>query len=149
MAKINLESEIRSRIESLAAELAGMVRQEAMASITAALGGPDTRRRGPGRPRGSGRKAGSRRGPGRPRGSGRKKAGRPRGRPAKAPSAATLALAPTVLAHIKANDGTGVTDIAKALKKSSNVIKPVVAKLLADKRIRKTGQRRGTKYHAR
>ena len=133
MARSNLESEIRSRIESLAAEIAGMVRQEAMASITAAFGGPDTRRRGPGGPKGSGRK----------------KAGRPRGRPAKAPSAATLSLAPTVLAHIKANDGAGVTDIAKALKKSSDVIKPVVARLLADKKVRKTGRRRGTKYHAR
>lgn len=135
MAKTTLEVEIRTRIEALAAELSGLVRQEAMASIEAALGGNGAATR--------------RRGPGRPKGSGRKKTGRGPGRPAKPPSAATEALTPKVLAHIKSNDGAGVTDIAKALRKSSDAIKPAVAKLLAEKKLRKTGRRRGTKYHVR
>ena len=135
MARSGLESEIQSRIETLATELANLVRKEAMASIQAALGGngSTTRRRGPGRPKGSMRK---------------KRRGRP-GRPARPPSAATEALVPRVLAHVKANDGAGVSDIAKALKKSSDAVKPAVARLLAEKKLRKTGQRRGTKYHVR
>jgi hypothetical protein len=138
MAKSSLEADIRSRIESLAAELAGMVREEAMAAVTAALGGSGARpaRRGPGR---------RRRGPGRPKGSGRKKAGRSRGRP---PSAAAEALVPKVLTQVKAKDGQGVSEIAKALRVDVDRVKPVMVKLLAAKQIKKTGQKRGTKYHA-
>ncbi len=137
MARSALEAEIQSRIQSLATELASLIRQEAMASVQAALGGPDTApaRRGPRR----------RRGPGRPKGSGAKKA-RGRGRP---PSAATEALTPKVLAQVKAKAGQGVSDIAKALKVSVDRVKPVMAKLLAGKQVKKTGQKRGTKYHAR
>jgi hypothetical protein len=141
MAKSSLEADIRSRIESLAAELAGMVREEAMAAVTAALGGSGARpaRRGPGR---------RRRGPGRPKGSGRKKAGRSRGRRGRPPSAAAEALVPKVLTQVKAKDGQGVSEIAKALRVDVDRVKPVMVKLLAAKQIKKTGQKRGTKYHA-
>ncbi len=132
MATNTLQAEIRSRIEALATELAGMIRQQAFASVEAALGGNGA--------------APARRSPGRPKGSGRKKA---RGRPGRPPSAATEALVPRVLAHVKSNAGSGVSEIAKALKVDVERVKPVVAKLLADKQVKKTGQKRGTKYHAR
>jgi len=137
MAKSTLETEIRSRIESLATELAGMIRQGALESVQAALGGNGAApaRRGPGRPRGRGR----------PKGSGARKA-RGRGRPL---SAATEALVPKVLAQVKATEGQGVSDIAKALRVNVERVKPVMAKLLAAKQVKKTGQKRGTKYHAR
>ncbi len=137
MAKSNLEAEIRSRIQSLATELAGMIRQGALESVQAALGGNGAApaRRGPGRPRGRGR----------PKASGAKRARGP-GRP---PSAATAELAPKVLTQVKAKDGQGVTAIAKALRVNVERVKPVMAKLLAAKQVKKTGQKRGTKYHAR
>ena len=157
MPRSTLESEIRSRIEALATELAGMIRQEAIASVEAALGGDGAaparrgRRRGPGRPRGSStKKAASRRGPGRPKGSGRgprRKAGR--GRPGRPPSAAVTELTTKVLAQVKSKAGQGVAEIAKALKVGVDRVKPVMAKLLAGKQVKKTGQKRGTKYRAR
>ena len=121
MAKNTLEADIRSRIASLATELSSMIRQEAMASVEAALGGNGS---APAR-------RGRRRGPGRP------------------PSAAAAELAPKVLAQVKAKAGQGVSDIAKALKVNVERVKPVMAKLLAGKQVKKTGQKRGTKYHAR
>jgi hypothetical protein len=140
MAKSNLEADIRTRIAALATELSSMIRREAMASVEAALGGNGSApaRRGPAR----------RRGPGRPKGSGRRQAGARRG-PGRPPSAATEALAPKVLAQVKAKDGQGVSDIAKALRVNVERVKPVMAKLLAGKQVKKSGQKRGTKYHAR
>ncbi len=138
MAKSTLEAGIRNRIEALAAELTGLVRQEAIASIQAALGGNGTARgrRGPGR----------RRRPGRPKGSARRKAGARRG-PGRPPNAATEALVPKVLAQVKAKDGQGVSDIAKALRVNVDRVKPVMVKLLAARQVKKSGQKRGTKYH--
>ncbi len=140
MVKSNLEAEIRNRIQELAIELSGLIRQSAMASVEAALGGNGSApaRNGPGR----------RRGPGRPKGSGRKKSGARRG-PGRPPNAATAELAPKVLAQVKAKDGQGVSDIAKALRMNVERVKPAMAKLLAGKLVKKTGQKRGTKYYAR
>ena len=134
MAKSSLNSEIRNRIDAFAEELAGLVRQAAFESLHEALGadGGQIGRRRPGRPKGTRRKTGAR-----------------RGRPGRPPSAATEALTPKVLAHVKANDGASVSEIASALKKQSAAVKPAIARLLAEKKLRKTGQRRGTKYHAR
>ena len=138
MAKSTLEADIRSRIASLATELSTMIRQEAMASVEAALGGNGS---APAR-------RGRRRGPGRPKASARRKSGGGRG-PGRPPSAAAAELAPKVLAQVKAKDGQGVSDIAKALRVNVESVKPVMAKLLAGKQVKKTGQKRGTKYHAR
>ena len=132
MPRSTLETDIRSRIESLAAELAGMIRQAALESVREALGSDGT--------------APARRGPGRPRESGRGNARGRRGRPSVAD---TDALATKVLAHIKANPGQRVSEIAAALGRQSDEMKPVVAVLLAAKEIRKTGKRRGSKYHRR
>ena len=53
-----------------------------------------------------------------------------------------------MLAQVRKAAGTGVTEIAAALGVNSDAVKPVVAELLAAKQVRKTGQKRGTKYHA-
>ncbi len=137
MAKNALEAEIRSRLEVFATELAGTIRQAALESVEGALGGADA--------------APARRPRGRPRGSTtRRKPGR---KPAvvreRSPSVSAESLAPRVLAHVKGNPGQGVTEIASALGARSDAVKPVLAALLAAKEIRKTGQRRGTKYHLR
>jgi hypothetical protein len=130
MAKSSLETQIRSRIDALAAELSGLVRQAAFESLQSALGT-------------SGAAATTtvpRRGPGRPKGSGKRRGGRPA-------NPQTEALTPRVLEHLKANaGGQGVGDIAKALKVDVERVKPVMAKLLESKQVRKTGQKRGTRY---
>lgn len=128
MANSALNAQIRARIDAFSTELAGLVRQAAFESLQTALGASGstaaTARRSPGRPKGSGRK---------------------RGRPA---GAANAELAARVVAHVKANDGQSVSDIAKGLRANVESVKAVMPKLLADKQIKKTGQRRGTKYHA-
>ncbi len=50
---------------------------------------------------------------------------------------------------MKAKDCQVVSDIAKALRVNVERVKPVMVKLLAGKQIKKTGQKRGTKYHVR
>src|SRR5688572_14858946 len=131
-----LASRIRARLDTLATHLAALIHGEALRVVYRALGGSEVRPgRRPGRPRASAK----RRSPSRRSGS------RRRGR---STGAATVDLAPRVLAHVKANPGQSVTEIAAALGTSSDAVKPAVAALLAAKQIRKTGQRRGTKYHA-
>ena len=53
-----------------------------------------------------------------------------------------------ILAYVKTHPGKGVTAIAKALRRSSKDLKRPVQMLLAAKKIRTEGQRRGTTYFA-
>lgn len=145
MANTGTDSAIRTRIDSFLSELSGLVRKAAMESVEELLSGGATprRRRGPGRPKGSGR-----RGPGRP-----PNAARP-GRPARASkrirrSAADLEkIAVRVLAYVRSNAGQRLEQIGKALEVETAVLKRPVANLLAAKKLRTTGQKRGTMYFA-
>ena len=132
MQKMALETQLRDRIDAFAEELSDLVKQAALEAVQGALdsGGAPARRRGPGRPRG----ATTRR---------KKKADRRPGRPRTKKLASTA----QVLAQVKRGDGVGVTEIAAALGTTSDAVKPVMIELLAEKRVRKTGQKRGTKYH--
>jgi hypothetical protein len=132
MPKSTIESQLKSRIDAFAAELSDLVREAALKAVQGALGdgAAPAQRRGPGRPRGSGTR--------------RKKTGRKPGRPRTKPVASTA----QVLAQVNKADGIGVTEIAAALGMNSDAVKPVMVELLASKQVRKTGVRRGTKYHA-
>ena len=144
MAKNNtLDQEIQSRIQSFLTELSELVKMAALGSVHAALGGEP----GPG----------LRRGPGRPRGSGKRGPGRPRKIAAKAVRAGKRlrrsaedleAIATRVLAHVKANAGHRLEQIGAALKTDTAVLKRPIANLLAARRLRTEGQKRGTKYFA-
>ena len=145
MANPHLDTEIQSRISAFLDELSQLVRKAALDSVHEVLG--DTkRRRGPGRPKGS-----ARRGPGRP-----PKAARPNrpNRPARAAkrirrSAADLEkIAVRVLAHVKSNAGHRLEQIGKALKVETAVLKRPIANLLAGRKLRTKGQKRGTMYFA-
>ena len=56
--------------------------------------------------------------------------------------------AASVLAHVKANPGQGVTEIAAALRLSTKDLQLPILKLLGEKKLKTKGQRRGTKYFA-
>ena len=133
MPNDQLNSQIRARINEFAGELSDLVKQAALEAVQGALdgGGAPAKRRGPGRPRGSTTRL-------------TKMAGRRAGRPRTKKLASTA----QVLAQVKKSEGIGVTEIAKALRTSSDAVKPVMIELLASKQVRKTGQKRGTKYHA-
>ena len=116
-----------------------------------ALGGDVApRRRGPGRPR----KTATRRKPGRPRKKTTKRAGRKRATKRatkKRGRRSTEDLEKTatrILAYVKTHPGKGVTAIAKSLRRSSKDLKRPVQMLLAAKKLRTEGQRRGTRYFA-
>jgi hypothetical protein len=141
MAKNNtLDQEIQSRIQSFLTELSELVKMAALGSVHAALGGEPgpVQRRGPGRPRGSGK-----RGLGRPPKAASAKPGR-RGRR----SEDLEAIAARVLAHVKANPGARLEEIGRGLKTDTGILKRPVAKLLEAKQLRTEGQKRGTKYFA-
>ncbi len=126
MKTSSLDSQIHSSISSFAAELSALVKQAALESVHAALGGsaPATAKRG--RP-----KAVARRGPGRPKGS-----------------TSGSVDADKILAHVRANPGRRSDQIAADLHVAVKQIQPSIAKLLAAGSVRKEGIQRGTKYFA-
>src|SRR5688572_5516843 len=111
MAKSNLDSAIRDRIDTFVADLTAMVTQQALVAVQEALGAPA--RRGPGRPRGSGRRRGRK--PGRP-------AGATRAKRVKRSTEQVDAMAVRVYTHVKANPGSRLEQISAALRMPSKVL---------------------------
>ncbi len=128
---ISLDSQIHSRISSFAAELSALVKQAALESVRAALGGsaPAAATRGPGRPKGS--KNVAKRGPGRPKSS-------PNG----------SVDSDKILAHVRANPGVQSSEIASAFRLSVADARDALTKLMESKAVRREGQKRGTRYFA-
>jgi len=116
-----IETQIKERIQSFVTELDLLVRKSTLEALHGLLNGSSTPVRR-GRP-----------------------AGRPRGRRS---SADVGAAAEAVLAHVRANDGQGVSEIAAGTGIALKDVKKAVVQLLAARQIKKTGQKRGTKYHA-
>jgi len=126
--------QLDSTIQSFVAEISSLVRVAALEAVRDALGGGASPARR-GRPVGSGRK------PGRPA-----KAAR-RGRPARRSAEDVDALAQRMLAYVKANDGKRLDEIAKALGMDTAELTGPSQMLLETKAVKRSGQRRGTKYH--
>jgi hypothetical protein len=123
------EAQIKNRIQEFVGELDKLVRLSALEAVHSVLSSDGiASRRGPGRSMGT---AG--RGPGRPRGSS---------------SAKVQEVAQAIQAHVASNDGQSVSEIAAAVGAPLPVAKKAVGQLLASGDISKTGERRGTKYHA-
>ena len=138
----NTQTEIRSLIENFANELAAVSRraavQDVLASLGSAVGAP------------------AKRGPGRPRGSGAKKRGRPVGsknRPkaqagvhGKRTTEAVAEMGERLLAYIKAQPGRRGEQIAKVFHTEVKTIRLPMLRLIAEKKVRTQGQRRGMTY---
>jgi len=142
MATNTLDSEISSRISSFLDELAGLVKRQALEAVHEALGGAaGPARRGPGRPR----KVTVR--PGR-----RPKAMAKRGvhgkRIRRSPDDLAKIQA-SLMAAVKSKQGQRLEEIGKALKTDTAVLKRPMALLLAAKKLKTTGAKRGTKYFVR
>jgi hypothetical protein len=141
MPSSNLDQEIQGRIHSFLSELSGLVKKAALEAVHEALGENGAPRRGPGRPRGSGR-----RGP--------RRAGRPARRAAGGKrirrSAVELSqISARVLAQVRSKAGQRLEEIGRALKTDTAILKRPVAMLVASKKLKTTGQKRGTKYFVR
>ena len=139
MPKNTSEQAIRSRIDSFLAEIAALVKDQALQSVQEALGeGAAPRRRGPGRPRKMTIRVGRR-----PRTIAK------RGLRGKRSSEQVAAMAARVLAEVRSKQGRRLEEIGKAMRTDTAVLKLPIAKLLAAKRLKTKGRKRGTRYFVR
>ena len=136
---------LRALVDQFVSDLSVLVHQQALDTVRAALGGgPAPKRRGPGRPRGSGK-----RGPGRPP-KARRGTRRPRkaGRRARRSSADLEATSAKVLAYVRSNAGQRLEEIGRGLRRPTAGLKRPIQVLVAAGKLRTEGQKRGTKYFA-
>jgi hypothetical protein len=123
-----IESQIKDRISTFVSELDLLVRKSTLAALQGVLSNAAA-------PARVGRPAGVSRGPGRPKGSGRS-----RGNVEEASA--------KIVAHVQANDGQGISAIADATGVDLKTAKKAAIALLASGSLKKSGQKRGTVYHA-
>lgn len=128
-----IEAQIQERVEAFVADLSGLIHEAALTAVQEAIAGAgvagaSTRKR-------TTKKRSS-----------KKRTSKKRGRRAAAPTAASL---DKIHAWVKANKGSSVGAIASGVGLAGPATKKAVAALLEAGRLRKTGQRRGTKYFAK
>jgi len=125
-----MPTDIRTLVNDFTTQLEQTIRRMALDQVLEALGGGATpARRGPGRPRKSA-------------------ASRPATKGGKRDAASLDEMGAAILAFVKSNPGQGAIEIAAALKTDVGTLRLPMQKLLADRKVRTQGQRRGTKYFA-
>lgn len=126
---------VDSLVAQFVSDLTTLVRRSALEQVLASLGGDA---------------APVRRGPGRPKGSGRPAAAKPTktgGRIRRSPED-LQAFSAALLAHVKANPGQRGEQIAAALRTDVKTMRGPMHALIAAKQVRTEGQRRGMTYFA-
>ncbi len=140
MSNTHIDQQIRDRINTFVEQLSSLVRQAAVEAVRTALtgGAPAAApaRRGPGRPRKNAAAA-----PAAPKAPKARK-----GKRAKASSADVAAAAAKVVEYLAKNPGQSLEQIGKGLNTPTANLKLPIKQLLGDKKLKTTGQRRGTKY---
>jgi hypothetical protein len=143
MANPHLDSEIQSRISAFLDELSGLVKRQALEAVHEALGGAAGGgvRRGPGRPRKVSMRPGRR-----PKAMAKRGV---RGKRIRRSPEDLAKLQTNVLAQVRSKQGQRLEEIGRALKTDTGVLKRPVAMLLAAKKLKTKGQKRGTMYFVR
>lgn len=137
----SLDDRIRARVEQFATELAELIRESAMETVSAALAGA---RPSPGRGgrRGAAAAAAVSVGRGRGRAAGREKG-------AKRPPDEIERLTGRLLDYVKGNPGQRIEQIADGMGTSTKELNLPAKKLIANKQLKTKGQKRATQYFAR
>jgi hypothetical protein len=138
----NLDDRIRDRVEQFAAELAELIRESAMETVSAALAGA---RPSPGR---GGRRAAGAAAPARAAAA-RGRAGAAREKGAKRPPDEIERLTTRLFDYVKGNPGQRIEQIADGMGTTTKELNLPAKKLLAGKQLRTKGQKRATQYFAR
>jgi len=138
----SLDDRIRARVEQFASELADLIRESAMETVSAALAGA---RPSPGR--GGGRRAAP--APVAVRGGGRGRAAASREKGAKRPPDEIERLTGRLLDYIKGNPGQRIEQIADGMGTSTKELNLPAKKLIAGKQLKTKGQKRATQYFSR
>ncbi|MCY3001219.1 MAG: DNA-binding protein [Planctomycetota bacterium] len=139
-----LDQQIRERISTFLEQLSTLVRQSALEAVREALSGgavPAPARRGPGRPP----KAAAAAAPA----AAAPKAARKTGKRGKRSSEDVTELAAQVYDYISKNAGQSIEEIGRGMGKPTKVLKLPIKKLIEAKKLKTTGQRRGTRYNAK
>ena len=151
MSTNHLDSEIRALIDQFTSKFRELLGLAALGSVQTALaagvGTPVApARRGPGRPRGSGKaksEAPAKRGPGRPKGS-----KSPTGRRIRRSAEDVEEVAEQVHGYVLAHPGSRLEEIGRGLGTDTAGLKLPIQGLLSTGRLRTEGRKRGTKYFA-
>jgi hypothetical protein len=148
MASTNLDQQIRERIQLFIAELTTLIKQSAVKSVRDALGNGDTEisvRRGIGRSgRGRAKRSAGMLGEGV---VAKRRGGRKKG--AKRSPKQLENITSKLLAHIKANPGQRIEEVAGHIGMKTKELTLPIKKLVAEKKITKKGEKRATTYFVR
>ena len=139
----SLDDRIRARVEQFASELADLIRESAMETVSAALAGA----------RPSSGRGGRRAAPApvavRGGGGGRGRAAASREKGAKRPPDEIERLTGRLLDYIKGNPGQRIEQIADGMGTSTKELNLPAKKLIAGKQLKTKGQKRATQYFSR
>lgn len=140
MSNTHIDQQIRDRINTFVEQLSSLVRQAAVEAVRTALTGEGSAapvRRGPGRPRKNAAAA-------TPAAAKAPKARK--GKRAKVSPADVTAAAAKVVEYLAKNPGQSLEQIGKGMNTPTANLKLPIKQLLGEKKLKTTGQRRGTKY---
>jgi hypothetical protein len=147
----NVETEIKSHVDSFVSQLSGLVRKAALEAVADALREGSPVAAVAAAPRKAGRAKAAPVPVAEP-----KKAGRParaakptRKKGEKRSKEELAAMTQRVLDHIKSASGQGVEQIAKDLGTTTKELTLPIRKLLVEKKITSKGEKRATKYFSR
>jgi hypothetical protein len=129
--QILMSNQVRELVDDFVSKLELMIRRTALEQVASALGEAAGPRRRPGRKPGAGKQAA---GPHGAKGGGKR-----------SPEDID-AMAAKLLAFVKSNPGKRGEQIAAALKTDVGTMRLPMQKLIASKKIKTKGQRRGTTY---
>ncbi len=141
-----INEQISARIQAFTAELESLVRAAALDAVRQALGGGTPAKPAAARPAAAAPKAKAAPAAAAPKAKKARNRAAKKSAGGKRPPAALAALVTRTGEWIKSNPGHGVEDMAKALNVRTRELALPIHKLLANKSIKKKGQKRATKY---
>ncbi len=130
---MNPDAQLRAQIDAFVADLSTLVRRAALDAVASALGSPapGPAQRGPGRlPKAAAFAAPTKR----------------RGKRAKRKPADVAKSGATVVAYVAKNPGQSVKQIGKALGVATKELALPTIRVIEARKLRTTGERRGTRY---